>query len=116
MDDNPDVGDSLALRVEVAGHEFALAQRATRGFAAAKAFKPDLAFLDIGMPGMNGYELARAVETSPESMVLRHSHPKKRTSGVPKCFPRTKTIDQGTLRRLIDAGAKVHAEVFGGAS
>ena len=86
------------------------------GFAAAKAFKPDLAFLDIGMPGMNGYELARAVETSPESMVLRHSHPKKRTSGVPKCFPRTKTIDQGTLRRLIDAGAKVHAEVFGGAS
>ncbi len=86
------------------------------GFAAAKAFKPDLAFLDIGMPGMNGYELARAVGTSPESMVLRHSHPKKRTSGVPKCFPRTKTIDQGTLRRLIDAGANVHAQVFGGAS
>ena len=36
------------------------------GLAVARAFGPDLAFLDIGLPGMNGHELARALRSSSE--------------------------------------------------
>jgi CheY-like chemotaxis protein len=64
VDDNLDVGDSLATRLELAGHEARLARDGISGLAVAREFDPDVAFLDIGMPGMNGYELARAIRAS----------------------------------------------------
>ena len=64
VDDNLDAGDSLATRLELAGHEARLARDGISGLAVAREFDPDVAFLDIGMPGMNGYELARAIRES----------------------------------------------------
>ncbi len=64
VDDNLDAGDSLATRLELAGHEARLARDGVSGLAVAREFDPDIAFLDIGMPGMNGYELARAIRDS----------------------------------------------------
>ena len=64
VDDNLDAGDSLATRLELAGHEARLARDGAAGLAVAREFQPDVAFLDIGMPGMNGYELARAIRDS----------------------------------------------------
>jgi PAS domain S-box-containing protein len=59
VDDNTDAAESLAVLLRLSGHE---AQVANDGFAALKvahAMRPDLILLDIGMPGMDGYEVAR---------------------------------------------------------
>jgi signal transduction histidine kinase/CheY-like chemotaxis protein len=64
VDDNLDAGDSLATRLELSGHEARIARDGVSGLAVAREFDPDVAFLDIGMPGMNGYELAKAIRES----------------------------------------------------
>ncbi len=61
VDDNLDAGDSLALRLSLDGHQTRVARDGISGLKAAREFRPHVAFLDIGMPGMNGYELAQAL-------------------------------------------------------
>lgn len=61
VDDNTDAGDSLALRLSLDGHQTRVARDGVDGLRVAREFVPDVAFLDIGMPGMNGYELVKAL-------------------------------------------------------
>ena len=56
MDDNVDAAESLAMLLRLEGHEVRVAHDGAAALAAAEADPPDLAFLDIGMPGMDGYE------------------------------------------------------------
>lgn len=58
VEDNPDVADSLALLLELFGHSVEIAPDGLQGLAAAQKFQPDVIVLDIGIPGINGYELA----------------------------------------------------------
>ena len=69
VDDNLDAGDSLALRLSLEGHQTKVARDGMSGLIAAREFVPHIAFLDIGMPGMNGYELASAMRAD------RSEHP-----------------------------------------
>ncbi|WP_136218360.1 ATP-binding protein [Massilia sp. Mn16-1_5] len=66
VDDNLDAAESLAALLAALGHETRMAHDGPAGLAAARALRPDLAFLDIGLPGMNGHELARAMRASSE--------------------------------------------------
>jgi CheY-like chemotaxis protein len=59
VDDNPDAAESLAALLALAGHAVQTAHGGTEALAAVDAFRPDAALLDIGLPGMDGYELAR---------------------------------------------------------
>jgi signal transduction histidine kinase/ActR/RegA family two-component response regulator len=59
VDDNVDAGEVLAEALRAHGHEVELAQDGVRALALARAFRPRTALLDIGLPGMDGYELAR---------------------------------------------------------
>jgi CheY-like chemotaxis protein len=59
VEDNPDTADSLAALLESYGHTVAVAYTGPEGLAAASASKPDIAIVDIGLPGMDGHELAR---------------------------------------------------------
>ena len=68
VDDNLDAGDSLALRLSLEGHQTRVARDGASGLKAAREFQPHVAFLDIGMPGMNGYELAQALRTEKSSL------------------------------------------------
>ncbi|HTI48798.1 MAG TPA: PAS domain S-box protein [Casimicrobiaceae bacterium] len=61
VEDNADVARSLAMLVEMLGHRVELVNDGNLAVAAALAFVPDLVLLDIGLPGMNGYEVARAM-------------------------------------------------------
>lgn len=61
VDDNVDAADSLAALLEMLGHSTRVAIDGVQGLAAAREFAPQLAFLDIGLPGMSGHELARAI-------------------------------------------------------
>jgi len=62
-DDNRDAGETLALLLRLDGHEVHVA---TDGLEAVDLFgrvKPDVAILDIGMPGLSGHEVARLIRT-----------------------------------------------------
>lgn len=69
IDDDHDVGDTFGLLLESLGVAFQVVYDGPSGIATVEAFKPDLIFVDIGMPGMNGYETARCIRKR------AHSHP-----------------------------------------
>jgi signal transduction histidine kinase len=60
-DDNADALDSLAMLVELAGHEVRKASNGSSALETAAAWRPELALLDIGMPALDGYEVARRI-------------------------------------------------------
>ena len=65
VDDNADAAESLALIMRVAGHEVRLAADGVDALRVAAEFVPEVAFLDIGMPRLNGYETARRMREEP---------------------------------------------------
>jgi two-component system, sensor histidine kinase len=64
-DDNVDFTNSLAALLAARGHEVRVAHNGAEALAAAAAFNPDFAFLDIGMPKVHGYEVARRLRELP---------------------------------------------------
>jgi len=59
IDDNQDAADSLGRLMELQHHQVRTAYDGTAGLAAMEEFKPEVVLLDIGLPGMNGYEVAK---------------------------------------------------------
>jgi signal transduction histidine kinase len=59
VDDNADAAESLSMLLELEGHATRVAHDGAGALRAAAEFLPDAVFLDIGMPGMNGYQVAR---------------------------------------------------------
>jgi DNA-binding response OmpR family regulator len=60
-DDNRDCADTIAMILRSAGHEVLVFYEGKPALDAAEAFQPDAAVLDIGLPGLNGYDLARGL-------------------------------------------------------
>jgi len=58
-DDDPDGMESLAILLRAAGHEVRVAPDGPSTLEVANDFRPHVIFLDLGMPGMDGYETAR---------------------------------------------------------
>ena len=65
VDDNVDAAESLAMLLRLWGHEVAVAHDGPGALRAAEAQRPEVALLDIGLPGMDGYELARRLRPLP---------------------------------------------------
>ena len=65
VDDNRDAAESLATLLELLGAQTAVAFNGTDALAKAEDFRPSLGILDIGMPGMDGCELARRFRAHP---------------------------------------------------
>jgi len=59
VDDNQDLAVSCSWLLEHRGHEVEIAFDGLRALEVARAFRPDMALLDVGLPGIDGYELAR---------------------------------------------------------
>lgn len=66
VDDKPDEGDLLGILAELGGHHVRVVGSAREALAAAGELRPEVALIDIGLPDMNGYELARALRAQPE--------------------------------------------------
>ncbi|MEJ1960739.1 MAG: PAS domain S-box protein [Gammaproteobacteria bacterium] len=64
-DDNRDAAESLAMLLQMEGHEVTVVHDGREAVTAFETTRPDAALLDIGMPGLNGYEIARAIRRSP---------------------------------------------------
>jgi CheY-like chemotaxis protein/anti-sigma regulatory factor (Ser/Thr protein kinase) len=71
VDDNADAAETLGLMLEASGYEVRTAADGPAALAHLESFIPALAILDIGLPGMDGYELARHLRDDP------------RTAGIP---------------------------------
>ncbi len=65
VDDNTDAGESLALLLRLGGHEVGVAHDGPAGLHLAQRERPEIIILDIGMPGMDGYEVARRLRQQP---------------------------------------------------
>jgi signal transduction histidine kinase/CheY-like chemotaxis protein len=65
VDDNVDAGQTLADILEMQGHRARVARDARSGLERARQLKPDAILCDIGLPGMDGYEFAKAVRQDP---------------------------------------------------
>ena len=64
-DDNRDAAESLAMLLQMEGHEVTVVHDGREAVTAFEKMRPDAALLDIGMPGLNGYEIARIIRRAP---------------------------------------------------
>jgi two-component system CheB/CheR fusion protein len=71
IEDNPDSAEMMRLLLEQDGHEVAVEGTGPEGLATARSFGPSVVLCDIGLPGMNGYDVAVAFRADP---TLRAAH------------------------------------------
>jgi two-component system, chemotaxis family, CheB/CheR fusion protein len=65
VDDNEDSVDSLAMLLRMLGHEVATSNDGESALELSEQFRPDVAILDIGLPKLNGYDLAKQIREKP---------------------------------------------------
>jgi CheY-like chemotaxis protein len=61
VDDNRDSAESLAMLLKLSGHEVDIVHDGLKAVEGAATLEPDVILLDIGLPGLNGYEAARRI-------------------------------------------------------
>jgi len=66
-DDNVDSADCLARLLKIAGHELRVAYDGPTALALATNFQPKVILLDIGLPGLSGYEVAQRIRQNSET-------------------------------------------------
>lgn len=66
VDDNTDAAESLSVLLKLDHHEVRTASDGPTALAALQEFQPEVVLLDIGLPDMDGYEVARRVRAMPE--------------------------------------------------
>jgi PAS domain S-box-containing protein len=67
VEDNADAREGLRLLLMYAGHEVETSEDAPGGLEKLKSFQPEIALIDIGLPGVDGYALARMARLAPEA-------------------------------------------------
>jgi signal transduction histidine kinase len=67
VDDNIDAAESIAVLLRMEGHEVKTVSDGQQALASSQVFAPNVVVLDIGLPGMDGYELARRMRQLPET-------------------------------------------------
>ncbi len=66
VDDNRDAAESMGILLKLLGADVHVAYGGAEALEALPAYRPDVVILDIGMPGMDGYEVARRIRQQPE--------------------------------------------------
>jgi CheY-like chemotaxis protein len=114
VEDNHDIAQALAALVRTLGHESDIVTDPTVAVDTALARRPDIAFVDLAMPHLNGYELAQrlrrhfprerlglvAVSASGDE----HARTRSRRSGFDAHV--TKPLDAGVIESIIDVVGK----------
>ena len=65
VDDNVDAAQSLAMLLKISGHQVCMAHTGPTALEAALDYRPNVVLLDIGLPGMDGYEVAKRIRQQP---------------------------------------------------
>ena len=109
VDDNQDAADSLALLLESIGHDVRTAHGGHAALVLAASFQPDVALMDIGMPDLNGYEVAQQLRQTSWGKNMRmvaltgwgQEEDKRRALGAGFDHHLTKPVDLRDLEELI---------------
>lgn len=109
VDDHEEVRRSLARLVGAWGHEVAVAENGDRALSLAATFQPEVAILDLSLPGMNGIVLARRLRTMFPAgrmyLIALSGHASSEVreaclaAGFDECLDKTGRIE--TLERLL---------------
>jgi PAS domain S-box-containing protein len=113
VDDNVDSAESMAMVLQLDGHAIQIAHDGEAALAVAKSFIPDIVLLDIGLPGLDGYEVAARLRGSPvtQGAVLvaftGYGQPedRRRTAEVGFDHHLVKPVDLDVLAKLIGSYA-----------
>lgn len=109
VEDNADVRESLRLMLEIWGHDVTTADTGNAGLEQIRRTHPEVAFIDIGLPGMSGYEVAHAIRTTDlRSLPMKliaitgYGQPADRARALEAGFDMhlLKPIDPDVLRRV----------------
>jgi CheY-like chemotaxis protein len=109
-DDNVDAAESMAALIGLHGHEVQIAHSGREALDVAARFQPDLAFLDLKMPDLDGFETARQLRATREGQrtVLvaltgwGQAGDRQRTSAAGFDAHLVKPIDENTLLRTLE--------------
>ncbi|MCC2956497.1 PAS domain-containing protein [Massilia sp. IC2-477] len=110
VDDNVDAAETLGLLLAAYGHEVVIEHEPLRAIERARSVAPDVCLLDIGLPGMDGRELARRLRALPETAasvlvaVTGYGQQQDREQAFEAGFQHhlVKPVDFDTLARLLD--------------
>lgn len=112
VEDNDDAREALRMLLELDGHVVEAAAEGTQALEIARGKDPDVALVDIGLPGIDGYEVARKVRAIPRSRGLRliavtgYGQAEDRRKALDAGFDLhiTKPVDPDRLMQLLAAG------------
>jgi two-component system, sensor histidine kinase len=110
VEDNADVRESLRLVLELGGHETELADDGPAGLAAALSRRPDVALIDLGLPVLDGYEVARKIREHLGKGVITlialtgygQAHDRRRATEAGFDAYLVKPVDRAALCRAIE--------------
>jgi CheY-like chemotaxis protein len=111
-DDNNDSATSLSILLNEAGYEVRTAGDGVQALETAEQFRPDIALLDIGMPRLNGYDVARQLRSQPWGRRVQliaitgwgGADHRQRTAQAGFDHHLTKPVDPAALTRLLAEG------------
>jgi PAS domain S-box-containing protein len=109
VDDNQDSADSMAMLLELEGHTARAAYSAAEALEQVAAFTPDVVLLDIGLPIMNGYDVAQEIKKSPRPprliAVSGYAQPedKERSAAAGFSAHLVKPVDIAVLKKALIA-------------
>jgi PAS domain S-box-containing protein len=118
VDDNQDAADSLAMLLELEGHEVSAVYTAQAALDEVRRFNPSVVLLDIGLPEMDGYEVARRMRAIPELRDVRlvavtgygQAEDRRRTRDAGFDDHLTKPVDLSNVERTIAGLSNTHNE------
>jgi CheY-like chemotaxis protein len=111
VEDNRDAREMLRVLLALAGHEVYEAEDGPGAVEMIRATEPDIAFVDVGLPGCDGYEVARRVRAIPRICdvflvaLTGYAQPEDKTAALEAGFDMhvVKPVDQNHLRSVIAA-------------
>jgi len=121
VDDNIDAAESLARLLRLHGHEVRLAHNGTSALEVAHVFRCEAVVLDIGLPGMDGYEVARRLRADAEThdvlliAASGYGQEEDRQMSQEAGFNHhlVKPVDYAALERLLPASPRPRLSVVG---
>jgi signal transduction histidine kinase/ActR/RegA family two-component response regulator len=109
VEDNPDAAAMMRDFLELSGHQVELAASGKDGIAAARQFHPEVVLCDLGLPGMNGYEVAEQLRRDPSTRAAKliavtgygRDEDRRRSKEAGFDMHLTKPVDPAKLRALL---------------
>lgn len=116
VEDNPDAAATMRDFLELFGHEVELAASGLDGVQAARKFHPEVVLCDLGLPGMDGFEVAAELRRDPETASAKliavtgygRDEDRRRSKEAGFDLHLTKPVDPAQLKALLGGPARPH--------